>query len=441
MEEARQLFATATRGTTSPQVLYLSFEFYWRAGPLSSAEEILQQWLAVTGQNAQTKETATALSNLAIIYQTRGDLDAAEEMHRKALAIDKQLKRLEQTSYHYSNLGLIYQTRGDLDRAEEMHRKALAVEERCKRSEAMSDQFTHLALIQQARGDFTRAEEMHKKALSLYAPVDFASRQLGIVTLPVVVHVVYHTPAQNISDAQVASQIAVLNKDYRAGNDDISQVPYAFRRAIGDARIEFRLATKDPQGQPTNGITRTHTQRSSFEGDRVKRGASGGIDPWDTERYLNIWVCSLQGGLVGFAQFPGGRKDTDGVVINTTAFGTVGSATAPFNKGRTTTHTIGHYLDLRHPWGGEASAADLPPHSQPNFGSPSFPHISANNGPHGDMFVNFMDYVDDDAMHMFTKGQVLRMHATLQGPRENLAVPQSKKAGASRARRHRSAAQ
>jgi hypothetical protein len=253
----------------------------------------------------------------------------------------------------------------------------------------------------------------------------------GITAIPVVVHVLHRTTAENISDAQIKSQIAVLNKDFRAKNTDISKVPAAFKDRVGDARTTFRLATRTPQGAPTTGITRTKTTRTSFGADdSMKRPADGGVAPWDTQRYLNIWVCSLGGGLLGYAQFPGGPPETDGVVILNTAFGTKGIAAAPFNKGRTATHEIGHYLNLSHIWGESRIQTcadsdyvnDTPNQFGPNTGKPTFPHISCNNGPHGDMFMNYMDYVDDAAMFLFTKEQVARMQACLDNARNVLGT-------------------
>ena len=244
-----------------------------------------------------------------------------------------------------------------------------------------------------------------------------------------VVHVVYNTRAENISTAQINSQIAALNKDFRATNSDKSKVPNVWKGLVADTRIQFALATTDPTGKSTSGIVRTKTTRTSFgTGDTVKSSASGGADPWPSDRYLNIWVCTLGGGLLGYAQFPGGPPATDGVVILNTAFGTRGSATAPFNLGRTVTHEIGHWLNLRHIWGdtedcsGSDFVADTPNAEGPNYGKPAFPQISCSNGPNGDMFMNYMDYVDDDAMFMFTPQQVARMHATLDGPREQIGT-------------------
>lgn len=246
----------------------------------------------------------------------------------------------------------------------------------------------------------------------------------GPVTIPVVVQVVYKTAAENISDAQVKSQIAALNRDYGATNTDKSKCPAVWKGLISDTQVRFVLATKDPSGRPTTGITRTKTTKASFgDDDSVKKTSKGGANAWDTKRYLNIWVCTLGGGLLGYAQFPGGPAATDGVVILNRAFGTTGTATAPFNLGRTTTHEVGHWLNLRHIWGdtedcsGTDYVADTPNAQHPNYGKPAFPHISCSNGPSGDMFVNYMDYVDDDTMVMFTSGQVARMRAALDGAR------------------------
>lgn len=252
--------------------------------------------------------------------------------------------------------------------------------------------------------------------------------RVGITTIPVVVHVVYNTPSEKISAAQLKSQIAVLNRDFRARNKDKTKVPAVWRGLVADGRIKFALARKDPAGRPTPGITRTKTSRTSFDADdSVKSTATGGADPWPSGKYLNIWVCTLAGGLLGYAQFPGGPAETDGVVILNTGFGTKGSATAPFNLGRTATHEVGHWLNLRHIWGddfrceGSDFVEDTPNQEGPNYGKPTFPHISCNNGPNGDMFMNYMDYVDDDAMFMFTAQQAARMHAALDGPRKSIS--------------------
>ncbi|MEV0695575.1 zinc metalloprotease [Streptomyces sp. NPDC050388] len=247
----------------------------------------------------------------------------------------------------------------------------------------------------------------------------------GVTSIPVVVHVVHNTPQQDISDAQITSQIDVLNQDFRKKNPDVTDVPPVWKSIAADARIEFHLATTDPLGQPTNGITRTPTLLRDFDtDDTVKFSLGGGQDAWPANTYLNIWVCQLRSGLLGYAQFPGGAAATDGVVITHTGFGTTGTATAPFNGGRTATHEIGHWLNLRHIWGddgdgctGSDFVADTPNQAGPNMGVPGFPKTSCSNAPNGDMFMNYMDYTDDAAMFMFTKGQVARMDAILDNAR------------------------
>ncbi len=157
-----------------------------------------------------------------------------------------------------------------------------------------------------------------------------------------------------------------------------------------DTRIRFKLAK----------VTRTETDRPSFStDDGVKFAEDGGVPPLAPEKNLNLWVCALSNGILGYAQFPGGPAATDGVVIDYRAFGTTGTAEAPFNLGRTATHEIGHYFNLRHIWAdtedcsGSDYVADTPNAAGPNYGTPAFPSVSCGNGPHGDMFMNYMDYV------------------------------------------------
>lgn len=269
----------------------------------------------------------------------------------------------------------------------------------------------------------TKIEEETNRRIAMGRFV--ATRAVRVI--PVVVHVVHRTASEKISAVQVKSQIKVLNQDFRAKNPDKLKVPAVWQGFVGDTRIEFELARKDPSGKPTSGITYTPTTEVSFgSNDTVKRKQTGGVNAWPTTRFLNIWVCTLSGGLLGYAQFPGGPKKSDGVVIRNTAFGATGTAAAPFNKGRTASHEIGHFLNLRHIWGdvngctGTDFVTDTPNARLPNTGKPTFPHITCSNGPHGDMFMNYMDYVDDAAMMMFTLGQVARMEATLAGPRKLL---------------------
>jgi hypothetical protein len=276
-----------------------------------------------------------------------------------------------------------------------------------------------------------RSAEMH--ALSWSRIRGMIAVPPKVVTIPVVVHVVYNSPTHNVSDEQINSQISILNEDYRMRNSDIGSVPDPFSPFCADSYVEFKLVCRDPNGKPTTGITRTKTDVSGFgTDDKVKYSSKGGADAWPSDRYLNMWVCDLNGGVLGYAQFPGGPNETDGVVIAYHAFGNTGTAKPPFNLGRTATHEVGHWLNLYHIWGddtwlpenrcsGSDNVDDTPNQESENYGRPNFPHISCGNAPNGDMFVNYMDYTDDASMYMFTHGQIARIEATLTGPRLSLA--------------------
>ena len=255
----------------------------------------------------------------------------------------------------------------------------------------------------------------------------------GVVRIPVVVHVVWNTAVQNVSDGQIQSQIDVLNADFRRTNADAGSVPAAFAGVAADTRIEFALAVRDPNCVATNGITRTNTATTGFvkaTKNNVKSAATGGADPWPSDRYLNMWVAHFTDTLLGFATFPGGPAALDGFVVDTESFGTIGTAAAPFNLGRTGTHEIGHWLNLIHIWGDDQllpdicslsdECGDTPNQGAENYDSPIFPHISCGNGPKGDMFMNYMDYVDDAAMFMFTQDQATRMNAALSVARPGI---------------------
>lgn len=247
----------------------------------------------------------------------------------------------------------------------------------------------------------------------------------ALVTIPVVVHVVWNTTSENISDAQVLSQIDVLNKDFSKTNSDVGNTPNVF--TASNSNIQFCLATVDPNGNSTNGITRTQTSVTAFStNDAVKFASNGGKDAWPSSQYLNIWVCDISGGILGYAQFPGGAASTDGVVIDYLYYGTTGTATAPFNLGRTATHEVGHWLNLRHIWGDATCGSDLvsdtPTHNTSNYGCPTYPHLSTCTGTPVEMTMNYMDYTDDACMYMFSDGQSARMQAlfTTGGARSSL---------------------
>ncbi|MBD2768525.1 T9SS type A sorting domain-containing protein [Hymenobacter sp. BT664] len=238
----------------------------------------------------------------------------------------------------------------------------------------------------------------------------------SIITIPVVVHVLYRTPSENVSDAQIQSQIDVLNEDFRKLNADVSNTPAAFANLAADMELQFVLASLDPNGNPTTGIERKPSTRTTWgTSNDMKSTSTGGLNAWPAGQYLNLWVCNIGGGILGYAQFPGGAASTNGVVITTTGFGRGGSAVAPFHLGRTATHEVGHWLNLRHIWGdaycGNDLVADTPTQQTSNFGCPAFPHLTCGNTTSGDMFMNYMDYTNDPCMFMFTTGQKDRAQA------------------------------
>lgn len=273
---------------------------------------------------------------------------------------------------------------------------------------------------------YNAVEDHIRRTLNFYAAArDTAPNE--VIVVPVIVHVLYKSNEQNITEAQVKSQIDVLNKDYRRKNADTINTPAVFKNLAADVRIVFCLAQVDPNGKRTKGIIRKHTNNDYFTtDDGMKYTASGGDDAWNCKRYLNIWVCNLGSRLLGYAAPPGGPADRDGVAISYDAFGTVGTLRAGFNKGRTATHEIGHWLGMKHLWGdidcGDDDVFDTPRQRSYNYGCPVFPHATAcSPNSNGDMFMNFMDFTDDACMNEFTTGQKDRMRALFAagGPRNS----------------------
>lgn len=256
-----------------------------------------------------------------------------------------------------------------------------------------------------------------------------------VYNIPVIVHVIHNGESvgsgSNISQAQINSQIDVLNEDYSRTNADAANTPTPFAAVAANCEIHFCLAAVDPQGvtlaQP--GIHRVNRNTAGFNSppygnttyidNTIKTATS-----WDPTRYMNIWVLDLGSNLLGYAQFPsnsglsglntnGGATNMDGVVIGYPYFGRVGNLSAPYDLGRTATHEVGHWLGLRHIDGdsncGTDYVGDTPTQQTLNYGCPNYPHVTCNNGPNGDMFMNYMDYVDDGCMNTFTAGQKARM--------------------------------
>lgn len=260
----------------------------------------------------------------------------------------------------------------------------------------------------------------------------------GVYTIPVVVHVVYSTPTQDIDEEFINSQIEVLNEDYRRLNDDADETPAAFEGVAADAQIEFCLAQQDPDGVLSSGIVRVETDINSWSlfvtpatenyADNVKFTNKGGDDAWPKADYLNIWVCNLTGGVLGYATPPGGASAKDGVVIGYKYFGN-GSPGGVYNKGRTATHEVGHWLGLNHIWGdddfaaepqcgGSDGIADTPNQEDATYGAPSWPLLDdCSPSSPGIQFMNYMDYVDDGSMNMFSEDQVADMRNVLEDDR------------------------
>jgi hypothetical protein len=285
---------------------------------------------------------------------------------------------------------------------------------KCASYEVLQEQLKNdptLALRMQEIEDFTESFAKRGENMRLVN---------GVYEIPVVVNVLYKTAAENISDAQIQSQIDVLNKDFSATNADYGLVPSTFTGVrSGNTSIKFVLSK----------IVRKATTKTSWSTNDAMKKSAAGIVPTSPTNTLNLWCCNLGGGILGYAQFPGGAAATDGVVIDNNAFGSTGTVTAPYNKGRTATHEVGHWLNLRHIWGdatcGNDQVSDTPLHNTANYGCPAAGHKSTCTGTPVEMTMNYMDYTDDACMYMFTAGQKTRMLATFasNGPRKGFAQP------------------
>ena len=274
---------------------------------------------------------------------------------------------------------------------------------------------SHDVLESQLRNDPNLAARMAQFEIEAENYIQQGKIVNGVLEIPVVFNVLYRTTLENISLAQLQSQIDVLNNDFRGTNADYNpNNPYNSVR--GAINVRFIL----------DNVVRKQTSRSSWEtNDDMKRTSKGGITPSSPTTKLNYWVCTIGGGILGYAQFPGGSTATDGVVVDSRYTGTTGIVRALFNKGRTATHEVGHWMNLRHIWGdatcGNDLVSDTPVHNGPNSGIPLLGHRSTCSGNPLEMYMNFMDYTDDAGMYMFSRGQVSRMAAVFSstGPRRS----------------------
>ncbi len=267
-----------------------------------------------------------------------------------------------------------------------------------------------------------RMQQIESMTNAYIANHKYQNTQNTVITIPVVFHIVYSSAGQNISDAQCIAQLNQLNLDYARLNTDASGTPAVWQGVSVNTNVQFCMAQRTPAGLATTGIERRSTTTTSFStNDNIKRTANGGMDAWASSSYLNIWSGNLSGGVLGYAQFPGGSAATDGVVLLYSSIGSMlspGTAT-PYHLGRTATHEVGHWLNLYHIWGDDGTAcsgsdncADTPNQAGENYGAPAYPHTDACSASSpGVMFMNYMDYTDDNAMNMFTSNQSARMNA------------------------------
>ncbi len=247
----------------------------------------------------------------------------------------------------------------------------------------------------------------------------------SIIKIPVVVHVLYSTETENLTDAQIQNGLAALNRDFRRQNSDTANTPDRFKSLAADVEIEFVLATTDPKGRKTTGIIRRQTGVKEWRmDDKIKYTAQGGADAWDARFYLNIWIGPMRN-LLGYASMPGSVLERDGIVINTPYFSTL-TAPAPYNLGRTVVHEVGHWLGLKHIWGdtycGDDLVQDTPKQGNFTSGCPTGFRTSCSNNSTGDMYMNYMDFTNDACMNLFTVGQKARMQTLFYegGPRASL---------------------
>lgn len=259
----------------------------------------------------------------------------------------------------------------------------------------------------------------------------------AVVTIPVVFHIIHNGDAvgsgENVSDTYINAQLDQLNKDFRKLNSDASLIPSLFAGVAADAEIQFCLAQRTPAGAATTGINRLNQGQASWTMNQIESSLKPSTI-WDRNKYLNLWTVVFGGsdaGTLGYAQFPGGAANTDGVVLLYSSLGSTAvtnPAGGAYGKGRTCTHEVGHWLNLRHIWGDATCGSDLvsdtPTHNTANYGCPTYPHASTCSGAPTEMTMNYMDYTDDACMYMFSAGQKTRMQALFAagGSRASLAT-------------------
>ena len=274
--------------------------------------------------------------------------------------------------------------------------------------------------------------------------IDMSATQNGAglsrdVTIPVVVHVLYKSGTNTNklpSESDIRQQLDIAGQDFRqtaAQNKHEADTKEHFLEKNGmDTRISFCLASQTPSGTKTNGFEIAPTSITTWASDdKMKSATTGGLNAWDPDKYLNIWVVNFADSIAGYAQMPGGQNTTDGIVIDARYFGKKATTDKkmPYTEGKTLTHLIGSYLNLYELWSetvpcGDDGVDDTPIHNAPTLGNVAYRHVSTCNGNPVAMSMNFMDNTNDSMQYMFTIGQKKRMQTTLikGGARYNLTV-------------------
>ncbi len=303
-----------------------------------------------------------------------------------------------------------------------------------QREEIRCNTDVYIEKLKQEIPGYAQQLEYNEKIMSDWIMNHPNYKTRGVVTVPVVVHILYSTANDdsiryhNIPDWQVVSEIDAMNEDYSRTNADAYKTPTPFLQYAADCEIRFCLATRDPNGQPTTGIIHKPTGITCFNDfSSMKHSSFGGDDAWPYTEYLNIWVCCLSGGALGYSTLPNvAMGDEDGCVIHYKSFGRINTRSKKYNRGRTGTHEAGHWFNLIHLWGdmncGNDKVDDTPVQKDSNFGCPNFP--KTNNCPghtaDGEMFMDYMDYSNDSCMNLFTLGQKQRMWSAINSFRPSI---------------------